>query len=54
MPAEAELTGDVIHELKISGFLPTQHLRNPYGNQIGLLGTMDELEEAGDEMDMKF
>jgi len=57
---EAELTGDVIHELKninyVAGFLPNttspQPLRESEVKRI--LGTMDELEEAADEMDMKY
>lgn len=57
---EAELTGDVIHELKninfVAGFLPNttdpQPLRESEVKRI--LGTMDELEEAGEEMDVKF
>lgn len=57
---EAELTGDVIHELKninyVAGFLPNttdpQPLRESEIKRI--LGTMDELEEVGDEMDIKY
>lgn len=57
---EAELTGEVIHELKninfVAGFLPNtsdpQPLRESEMKRI--LGTMDELEEAGEEMDVKF
>lgn len=57
---EAELTGEVIHELKninyVAGFLPNttdpQPLRESEVKRI--LGTMDELEEAGDEMDTKY
>jgi transcriptional antiterminator NusG len=57
---EAELTGEVIHELKninyVAGFLPNtadpQPLRESEVKRI--LGTMDELEEASDEMDMKY
>jgi len=57
---EAELTGEVIHELKninfVAGFLPNttdpQPLRESEVKRI--LGTMDELEEAGEEMDVKF
>lgn len=57
---EAELTGDVIHELKninyVAGFLPNttdpQPLRESEVKRI--LGTMDELEEAANEMDMKY
>ncbi|MDD2246606.1 MAG: transcription termination/antitermination protein NusG [Proteiniphilum sp.] len=57
---EAELTGDVVHELKninyVAGFLPNtanpQPLRDSEVKRI--LGTMDELEEAGNEMDAKY
>jgi transcriptional antiterminator NusG len=57
---EAELTGEVIHELKninfVSGFLPNtidpQPLRESEVKRI--LGAMDELEEANDEMDLRF
>ncbi len=57
---EAELTGDVIHELKninfVAGFLPNtqdpQPLRESEMRRI--LGTMDELEEANEEMDVKY
>jgi transcriptional antiterminator NusG len=57
---EADLTGEVIHELKnlnyVAGFLPNtndpQPLRESEVKRI--LGTMDELEEANEEMDVKF
>lgn len=57
---EAQLTGEVIHELKninyVSGFLPNtttpQPLRESEIKRI--LGTMDDLEEATDEMDVKY
>jgi len=57
---EAELTGEVIHELKninfVAGFLPNtsdpQPLRDSEAKRI--LGAMDELEEGNDEMDVKF
>ncbi|HHU97505.1 MAG: transcription termination/antitermination protein NusG [Bacteroidota bacterium] len=57
---EAELTGEVVHQLKninyVAGFLPStanpQPLRDAEVKRV--LGTMDELEEAGEEMDMKF
>ncbi len=57
---EAELTGEVVHQLKsinyVAGFLPNtanpQPLRDAEVKRV--LGTMDELEEAGEEMDMKF
>lgn len=57
---EAELTGEVIHQLKsinyVAGFLPStanpQPLRDAEVKRV--LGTMDELEEAGEEMEMKF
>ena len=57
---EAELTGEVIHELKsinyVAGFLPNtanpQPLRDSEVKRI--LGTMDELEETAEEMDVDF
>ena len=57
---EADLTGEVIHELKnlnyVAGFLPNtkdpQPLRESEVKRI--LGTMNELEEANEEMDVKF
>ena len=57
---EAHLTGEVIHELKninfVAGFLPNtidpQPLRESEVKRI--LGAMDELEEANDEMDLRF
>lgn len=57
---EAELTGEVIHELKninyVAGFLPNtskpQPLRESEVKRI--LGTMDQLEEAGEEIDMQY
>ena len=57
---EAELTGEVIHELKsinyVAGFLPNtakpQPLRESEVRRI--LGTMDELEEITDEMDVNY
>ncbi|MDR1517471.1 MAG: transcription termination/antitermination protein NusG [Dysgonamonadaceae bacterium] len=57
---EAELTGEVIHELKninfVAGFLPNvtdpQPLRESEVKRI--LGTMDELEEANEEIDAKY
>ncbi|MGI6073647.1 MAG: transcription termination/antitermination protein NusG [Fermentimonas sp.] len=57
---EAELTGEVIHELKninyVAGFLPNtsdpQPLRESEVKRI--LGTMDQLEEAGEEIDMEY
>lgn len=57
---EAELVGEVIHELKninyVAGFLPNtakpQPLRESEVRRI--LGTMDELEEAADELDVVF
>lgn len=57
---EAELTGEVIHELKninyVAGFLPNTTNPQPlHESEVKrILGTMDELEEAGDEMDMKY
>ena len=57
---EAELVGEVIHELKninyVAGFLPNttdpQPLRESEVRRI--LGTMDELEEITDEMDVNY
>ncbi|MDR1744038.1 MAG: transcription termination/antitermination protein NusG [Dysgonamonadaceae bacterium] len=57
---EAELTGEVVHELKninfVAGFLPNttdpQPLRESEVKRI--LGTMDELEEANEEIDTKY
>jgi transcriptional antiterminator NusG len=57
---EAELTGEIIHELKninfVAGFLPNttapQPLRESEVKRI--LGAMDELEEANDEMDLRY
>lgn len=57
---EAELVGEVIHELKninyVAGFLPNtsnpQPLRESEVRRI--LGTMDELEEASGELDVKY
>ncbi|MDD2243906.1 MAG: transcription termination/antitermination protein NusG [Dysgonamonadaceae bacterium] len=57
---EARLTGEVIHELKninfVAGFLPNttdpQPLRDSEVKR--LLGKMDEMEEAGDELDLHF
>jgi transcriptional antiterminator NusG len=57
---EAELTGEVIHELKsinyVAGFLPNTFDPRPLRESEvkRILGTMDELEEASDEMDMKY
>ena len=57
---EAELVGEVIHQLKninyVAGFLPTTTNPQPLSETEvkRILGTMDELEEAGDEMDVKF
>ena len=57
---EAELVGEVVHELKninfVVGFLPNttnpQPLRESEVKRI--LGTMDELEEITDEMDVNY
>ena len=57
---EAELVGEVVHELKninyVVGFLPNttnpQPLRESEVKRI--LGTMDELEEISDEMDVNY
>ena len=57
---EAELIGEVVHELKninyVAGFLPNtaspQPLRESEVRRI--LGTMDELDEISDEMDVNY
>lgn len=57
---EAELVGEVVHELKninyVVGFLPNttnpQPLRESEVKRI--LGTMDELEEISDDMDVNY
>ena len=57
---EADLVGEVVHELKninyVVGFLPNttnpQPLRESEVRRI--LGTMDELEEIADEMDVDY
>ena len=57
---EAELVGEVVHELKninyVVGFLPNttnpQPLRESGVKRI--LGTMDELDEISDEMDVNY
>lgn len=57
---EANLVGEVIHQLRsinfVAGFLPSttnpQPLSEAEVNRI--LGTVDELEESGEEMDVKF
>lgn len=57
---EAELVGEVIHQLKsinfVAGFLPSTTNPQPLSDieVKRILGTMDELEEMGDEMDMQF
>ena len=57
---EAELTGEVIHELKninyVAGFLPNTTNPQPlHESEVKrILGTMDELDEAGEDLDMKF
>ncbi|PLB86801.1 transcription termination/antitermination factor NusG [Dysgonamonadaceae bacterium] len=57
---EADLTGEVIHELKnlnyVAGFLPNTKDPHPLRESEvkRILGTMDELEEANEEMDVKF
>lgn len=57
---EAALVGEVVHELRninyVAGFLPDatnpQPLRQSEVNRI--LGTMDELEEQSEEMDVQY
>ncbi|MDO5522634.1 MAG: transcription termination/antitermination protein NusG [Bacteroidia bacterium] len=57
---EAELVGEVIHQLKntnyVAGFLPNTTNPQPLSESEvkRILGTMDELEEAADEMDVKY
>ena len=57
---EAELVGEVIHQLKninyVAGFLPNTTNPQPLSEMEvkRILGTMDELEEAGDELDVKY
>lgn len=57
---EAELVGEVIHQLKninyVAGFLPNTTNPQPLSEieVKRILGTMDELEEANDEMDVKY
>ena len=57
---EAELVGEVIHQLKninyVAGFLPNTTNPQPLSEieVKRILGTMDELEEAGDELDVKY
>lgn len=57
---EAELVGEVVHQLKsinfVAGFLPSTTNPQPLSELEvkRIMGTMDELEEAGDEMDVKF
>lgn len=57
---EAELVGEVIHQLKninyVAGFLPNTTNPQPLSEieVKRILGTMDELEEASDELDVKY
>ncbi|MGI6047007.1 MAG: transcription termination/antitermination protein NusG [Petrimonas sp.] len=57
---EAELVGEVIHQIKninyVAGFLPTTTNPQPLSEieVKRILGTMDELEEASDELDVKY
>lgn len=57
---EAELVGEVIHQLKninyVAGFLPNTTNPQPLSEieVKRILGTMDELEEAGNELDVKY
>lgn len=57
---EAELKGEVIHQLKninyVAGFLPNTTNPQPLSEieVKRILGTMDKLEEAGDELDVKY
>ncbi len=57
---EAQLVGEVIHELKninyVAGFLPNTTNPQPLSELEvkRILGTMDELEEANEELDVKY
>ena len=57
---EAELVGEVVHELKninyVAGFLPNTANPQPLSESEvrRILGTMDELEEITDEMDVNY
>ncbi|OPZ30516.1 MAG: hypothetical protein BWZ00_00925 [Bacteroidetes bacterium ADurb.BinA174] len=57
---EAELVGEVIHQIKninyVAGFLPTTTNPQPLSEieVKRILGTMDELEEASNELDVKY
>ncbi len=57
---EAELVGEVIHQLKsinyVAGFLPTTTNPQPLSELEvkRIMGTVDELEEAGEEMDVRY
>ena len=57
---EAELVGEVVHELKninyVAGFLPNTNNPQPLSESEvrRILGTMDELEEITDEMDVNY
>lgn len=57
---EAELVGEVIHQLKsinfVAGFLPSTTNPQPLSELEvkRILGTMDELEETAEEMDVDF
>ena len=57
---EAELVGEVIHQLKsinfVAGFLPNTSNPQPLSEMEvkRIMGTMDELEEAGEEMDITY
>ena len=57
---EAELTGEVIHELKninyVAGFLPNSTHPQPLNESEvkRILGTMDDLEETNQEFDVEY
>ena len=57
---EAEVVGEVIHELKninyVAGFLPNTANPQPLSESevSRILGTMDELDEIRDEMDVNY
>lgn len=57
---EAALIGEVVHELKninfVAGFLPNTHSPQPLSqSEVNrILGTVDELEEQQEEMDVEY
>ena len=57
---EANLVGEVVHELRsinyVAGFLPNSNNPQPLSDSEvkRILGTMDELEESGEEIEINF